>query len=154
MTTGPRRVIYGNVPNDGLVSNLPGDCCVEVACLVSDLGLRPVRYGSLQPACAFLNNVQINVQRLAVPAAHSTAIVPLAYAAVALDTLDSCLAHPPTKSVRWSTGYSRRNARGSERSPSRYGEAEKPQPPARTASPGGRSRLSIWPVGSAVPDDE
>ncbi len=86
MTTGTRRVIYGNVPNDGLVSNLPGDCCVEVACLVSDLGLRPLRYGSLPAACAALNNVQINVQRLAVRAALDCDRS-LVYTAVALDPL-------------------------------------------------------------------
>ena len=90
MTTGTRRVIYGNVPNDGLVSNLPSDCCVEVACLVSDLGLRPLRYGSLPAACAALNNVQVNVQRLAVRAALDCDRS-LVYAAVALDPLTGAL---------------------------------------------------------------
>ncbi len=90
MTTGTRRVIYGNVPNDGLVSNLPGDCCVEVACLVDDVGLRPVRYGSLPPACAALNTVQINVQRLALRAALD-GDRSLVYAAVALDPLTGAL---------------------------------------------------------------
>jgi alpha-galactosidase len=90
MTTGTRRVIYGNVPNDGLVSNLPSDCCVEVACLVSDLGLRPLRYGRLPAACAALNNVQVNVQRLAVRAALDCDRS-LVYAAVALDPLTGAL---------------------------------------------------------------
>ncbi len=90
MTTGTRRVIYGNVPNDGLVSNLAGDCCVEVACLVDDLGLRPVKYGGLPPACAALNNVQVNVQRLVVRAALD-GDRSLVYAAVALDPLTGAL---------------------------------------------------------------
>jgi alpha-galactosidase len=90
MTTGARRVIYGNVLNQGLVSNLPGDCCVEVACLVDDLGLRPVRYGALPAACAALNNVQINVQRLVVRAALD-GDRSLVYAAVALDPLTGAL---------------------------------------------------------------
>ena len=90
MTTGTRRVIYGNVPNDGLVSNLPSDCCVEVACLVSDLGLLLLRYGSLPAACAALNNVQVNVQRLAVRAALDCDRS-LVYAAVALDPLTGAL---------------------------------------------------------------
>ena len=34
METGQPRVIYGNVPNHGLIDNLPAGCCVEVPCLV------------------------------------------------------------------------------------------------------------------------
>ena len=42
MTAGTPRVIYGNVPNDGLIDNLATDSCVEVACLVDGVGLRPI----------------------------------------------------------------------------------------------------------------
>src|SRR3954452_24145699 len=34
IATGEPRVIYGNVPNNGLISNLPQGACVEVPCLV------------------------------------------------------------------------------------------------------------------------
>ena len=78
------------MPNRGLIDNLADDCCVEVACLVDDLGLRPIRYGSLPPACAALNTVQVNVQRLAVQAALETDRS-LVYAAVALDPLTGAL---------------------------------------------------------------
>jgi len=90
MVTGTKRVIYGNVPNRGLIANLPADACVEVACLVSDLGVRPTAYGELPAACAALNTVQINVQRLVVQAAleGSRALV---YAAAALDPLTGAL---------------------------------------------------------------
>ena len=88
--TGTRRVIYGNVANRGLVDNLPADCCVEVACVVDRLGVRPVRYGSLPAACAALNTVQVNVQRLAVRAALD-GDRDLVYAAVALDPLSGAL---------------------------------------------------------------
>ena len=37
LATGKPRVIYGNVRNDGLITNLPDGCCVEVPCLVDDL---------------------------------------------------------------------------------------------------------------------
>jgi len=37
MTTGTMRITYGNVPNRGLIGNLPAGSC-EVACLVSDSG--------------------------------------------------------------------------------------------------------------------
>ncbi len=90
MVTGTKRVIYGNVPNRGLIANLPASACVEVACLVSDLGVRPTAYGELPAACAALNTVQINVQRLVVQAAleGSRALV---YAAAALDPLTGAL---------------------------------------------------------------
>ena len=90
MTTGERRVIYGNVANHGLIDNLPSDCCVEVACVVDGLGVRPVRYGSLPAACAALNTIQVNVQRLAVKAALEVER-DLVYAAVALDPLSGAL---------------------------------------------------------------
>jgi alpha-galactosidase len=94
MTSGTRRVIYGNVENNGLIDNLAVDCCVEVACVVDRLGVRPIRYGSLPPACAALNNVQVNVQRLAVRAGLE--VEPdLVYAAVALDPLSGALLSLP-----------------------------------------------------------
>lgn len=86
VVAGTPRVVYGNVPNDGLISNLPADACVELACLVDGHGVRPVRYGALPPACAALNTVQINVQRLIVEAAL-TGNRSLVHAAVALDPL-------------------------------------------------------------------
>ena len=94
MTTGTRRVIYGNVPNHGLIDNLPQGCCVEVACLVDAMGLRPISYGSLPAACAALNTVQVNVQSLAVRAALE-GDRSLVYAAVALDPLSGALLSLP-----------------------------------------------------------
>ena len=86
MTTGTKRVIYGNVPNRGLISNLPAESCVEVACLVNELGVRPIAYGELPAACAALNTVQVNVQSLIVRAALEGRRE-LVYAAAALDPL-------------------------------------------------------------------
>lgn len=83
-------MIYGNVANRGLVTNLPDDCCVEVACSVDELGLRPMVYGELPATCAALNTAQINVQRLAVEGGL-TANRELVHAAVALDPLTSAL---------------------------------------------------------------
>jgi alpha-galactosidase len=94
MTTGERRVIYGNVPNHGLIDNLAQGCCVEVACLVDGMGLRPVSYGSLPPACAALNSVQVNVQGLVVRAALE-GDRSLVHAAVALDPLSGALLSLP-----------------------------------------------------------
>ena len=41
-------VVYGNVaPNQGLISNLPHDGCVEVACLINHNGIQPTKFGRL-----------------------------------------------------------------------------------------------------------
>lgn len=67
--TGQPRVIYGNVMNDGLIHNLPADCCVEVPCLIDANGVQPTRVGSLPPQLAALMQTNINVQALTVEAA-------------------------------------------------------------------------------------
>lgn len=90
VTTGTERVIYGNVPNHGLITNLPSGSCVEVACLASDMGVRPLAYGHLPSVCAALNTVQVNVQSLVVRAALE-ASRDLVYAATALDPLTGAL---------------------------------------------------------------
>ncbi len=69
LETGVPRVIYGNVANQGLIDNLPADCCVEVPCLVDRNGLQPTRIGSLPPHLAALMQTNINVQALTVEAA-------------------------------------------------------------------------------------
>jgi alpha-galactosidase len=86
LVTGEPRVIYANVRNGRTIENLPADACIEVACLADANGVRPLRYGSLPPACAALNQTQIAVQRLTVKAATS-GDRDLVHAAVALDPL-------------------------------------------------------------------
>jgi len=51
--------IHGNVMNstdgcDALISNLPADGCVEVACMIDRNGINPTRYGPLPPQMAAL----------------------------------------------------------------------------------------------------
>ena len=48
-------VIYGNVPNTGLIDNLPRDGVVEVACLVDGKGIQPTHFGPLPTHLALLN---------------------------------------------------------------------------------------------------
>jgi alpha-galactosidase len=69
METGVPRVIYGNVPNHGLIDNLPPDCVVEVPCLVDKNGIQPTRIGALPPHLAALIQTNVNVQALTVEAA-------------------------------------------------------------------------------------
>jgi len=69
METGELRVIYGNVPNQNLISNLPQGCCVEVPCVVDKNGVQPVAVGQLPPHLAALMQTNLNVQALTVEAA-------------------------------------------------------------------------------------
>ncbi len=67
--TNQPQVIYGNVPNQGLIDNLPEGCSVEVACLVDANGLQPTAFGSLPMHLAAMMQTNINVQALTVEAA-------------------------------------------------------------------------------------
>lgn len=69
METDIKRVIYGNVLNTGLITNLPHRCCVEVPCLVDKNGIQPTHIGDLPPQLAALIRTNVNVQELTVEAA-------------------------------------------------------------------------------------
>lgn len=69
METGQPRLVYGNVPNRGLIDNLPQGCCVEVPCLVDKNGVQPTKIGALPPHLAAMMQTNINVQSLTVEAA-------------------------------------------------------------------------------------
>jgi alpha-galactosidase len=62
-TNNPAR-INGNVPNRGLITNLPEGCCVEVPCLVDANGVQGVFVGNVPTQLAALNRTNINVQEL------------------------------------------------------------------------------------------
>jgi alpha-galactosidase len=69
LETGEPRIIYGNVPNDYLIDNLPVGVPVEIPCLVDRNGIQPTRIGHLPPHLAALMQTNINVQALTVEAA-------------------------------------------------------------------------------------
>ncbi|MFK4087676.1 alpha-glucosidase/alpha-galactosidase [Kribbella sp. NPDC020789] len=69
IVTGTPRTIYGNVPNTGLISNLPTGAVVEVPCLVDSLGVQPTAVGALPTQLAALNKSYLNVAELVVRAA-------------------------------------------------------------------------------------
>ncbi|MFZ4695617.1 MAG: alpha-glucosidase/alpha-galactosidase [Verrucomicrobiia bacterium] len=69
----PHR-IYGNVMNsrggaDALISNLPADGCVEVACMVDRNGIHPTRHGRLPPQMAAICASNMSMFDLAATAA-------------------------------------------------------------------------------------
>lgn len=71
LVTGTRREVHVNVPNRGLIDNLPQDAVVEVPAVVDAEGLAPVAMGALPAQCAAQNQPYISVARLAVEAARS-----------------------------------------------------------------------------------
>lgn len=84
--TGSLLRINGNVRNDGLVTNLPAGCCVEVPCLVDGNGIHPCVVGDLPTPLAALNRASISVQELVVEG-HVRKDRSLIYDALALDPL-------------------------------------------------------------------
>lgn len=66
--TGTERTVYGNVANNGLITNLPAGCAVEVPCVVNGQGITPQPIGELPPHLAALMQTNINVQSLTVEA--------------------------------------------------------------------------------------
>lgn len=62
--TDTPTVIYGNVPNTGLVTNLPNDGVVEVACLVNRDGIQPTYFGALPTQLAALDQAHMAVHDL------------------------------------------------------------------------------------------
>lgn len=61
--------IHGNVINNGLITNLPADACVEVPCMVDRNGINPCFVGKLPEQLAALNRTNINVQLMTIEAA-------------------------------------------------------------------------------------
>lgn len=71
METNQPCKIGGNVLNNGLITNLPANACVEVPCLVDKSGVQPCVIGDLPEQCAAMNRTNINVQLLTIEAAKT-----------------------------------------------------------------------------------
>jgi len=67
--TGASREIHVNVPNAGLIDNLPHGAVVEVPATVDGAGVHPVVWGSVPPAGAALNRTYLSVAELTIRAA-------------------------------------------------------------------------------------
>lgn len=61
--------IGGNVLNNGLITNLPREACVEVPCLVDNCGVTPTFVGDLPLQLAAMNSSNIYPQLLTIEAA-------------------------------------------------------------------------------------
>ena len=76
--------IGGNVINNGMITNLPREACVEVPCLVDGMGIHPTYVGALPEQLAAMNRTNINPQLLTIEAAK-TRKKDLIYQAAMLD---------------------------------------------------------------------
>jgi alpha-galactosidase len=89
---------HGNVMNnkDGagrLITNLPDNGCVEVACLVDGNGIQPTRYGALPPQMAALCSSNLSMFDLGAQAAIERS-KELAVHALMLDPLTAAVCTP------------------------------------------------------------
>jgi len=71
MVTNTPYTIGGNVINNGVISNLPREACVEVPCLVDANGITPCYVGELPLQLAAMNSSNIYPQLLTIEAAHT-----------------------------------------------------------------------------------
>ena len=108
-TNDPFR-FNGNVPNTGLITNLPPGCNVEVPIYADSAGLHPSYVGDLPSQLAAINRTNVNVQELAVKgfidgdraAVHQACLVdPLASASVRLDDIVKMVDELFEANARW-----------------------------------------------------
>lgn len=59
----------GNVPNTGLITNLPEGACVEIPVYVDNAGFHPTHVGALPPECALMTALSSGIEEMAITAA-------------------------------------------------------------------------------------
>jgi len=80
----------GNVPNAGIITNLPQGACVEVPVYVDRNGFRPVVVGPLPAQCAMLSALNSQIEEMAVEGAL-TGDPRLVFQAIAHDPLTAAM---------------------------------------------------------------
>ncbi len=80
----------GNVPNTGLITNLPEGCCVEVPVFTTRMALNPVYVGDLPPQCQPLTGISVSAEEMAVEGAL-TGNPELVYQAICHDPLTAAV---------------------------------------------------------------
>jgi alpha-galactosidase len=87
---GDAYAFNGNVPNTGLITNLPEGVCVEVPVYADRAGFHPVHVGALPPQCLPLVHINTVVEEMAVEAAL-TGDPRLVFQAIAYDPLTAAV---------------------------------------------------------------
>ena len=80
----------GNVPNTGLITNLPQGACVEVPVYVDKAGFHAFHVGALPPECALLTQLSSGIEEMAITAALTGDPVML-YRAICNDPLTAAV---------------------------------------------------------------
>ncbi len=80
----------GNVPNKGLITNLPYDACVEVPVVAGRNKLDSIHVGELPPQLATLNNISVAIENMAVDASLN-GDAEMVFHAIAYDPLTSAV---------------------------------------------------------------
>ena len=97
-TNNKPTVFYANVMNNGLIENLPMNCCVEVPCKIDNNGIVPQKIGKLPEHLLALMRTNINVQILTAEAAltkkkehiyHAALLDPLTASNLSIDEIYS-----------------------------------------------------------------
>lgn len=110
LATGVPFRFNGNVINNGLISNLPQDCCAEGPIIADAAGLHRQSVGELPWHLAALNQTNIFCQRLTVQAAysgdpedvvHAVAMDPLSSAVLTLGEIREMCAEVLEKQAEW-----------------------------------------------------
>lgn len=107
----------GNVPNSGLIDNLPAGACVEVPVVASKRGLDPLQVGPLPDHLAILNNVNARCEDLAVEGAlngdprkifHAVCFDPLTSAVLSLAEIKDMVDEMFSANRAWLPQFGRR----------------------------------------------
>ena len=80
----------GNVPNSGLITNLPQGACVEVPVYVDKAGFHAIHVGALPRECALLTQLSSGIEEMAITAALTGDPV-MVYRAICHDPLTAAV---------------------------------------------------------------
>jgi alpha-galactosidase len=103
-----------NVPNTGLITNLPPKACVEVPCYADAMGIHPMYVGDLPEQLAGLNRTNINVQMLIAAAAvekkkdyiyDAARLDPMSSTLLTLDQIDAMVSEMIEANARYLVDY-------------------------------------------------
>ena len=100
----------GNVPNTGVITNLPVGACVEVPVLANKRGFNAIHVGALPRQCATLNKVSVDIEMMTVDACltgdpmlvyYACAYDPLTAAVLSLAEIKSMVREMLAKNKPW-----------------------------------------------------
>ncbi len=100
----------GNVPNNGIITNLPYGACVEVPVVAGRNRLDSIHVGELPPQLAVLNNISVAIENMAVDASlngdpemvfHAIAYDPLTSAVLSLAEIRKMVQEMLNKNRKW-----------------------------------------------------